>query len=297
VITARSRSARLRSDTLSDMRAPVYPAQPGRRGEWSLVARGRVAEVDALGDLHASFPWVTERPYDPAPIHPNEHHHHASSPACPHRRHVPASRTSGSPPHHLSTDRPAARIALLANAGLSVRGIARRAGCQPATVRKLIRRVAIDGRAGLRDADRPGRPRRIVAEERCSVIAAACATPEQFGLDGITEWSARLQATSLVACGQVASISARTVQRILARASLKPHRCDYWKRATDPAFEAKMRPIIDLYLRPPSPDRSGASTRRRPSRRSSVASLNSDCVGPVNSPSAKLSTSATGPVA
>src|SRR5207245_8488651 len=100
----------------------------------------------------------------------------------------------------------------------------RRVGCRRAAVAKWGRRVAAQDLAGLRDADRPGRPRRIAAEERCSVIAAACSTPDQFGLDGITEWSAGLLASSLVTGGQVAAISARTVQRILARATLKPHR-------------------------------------------------------------------------
>ncbi len=84
------------------------------------------------------------------------------------------------------------------------------------------------------------------------MVGAACATPERLGLEGITEWSASLLAECLVATGQVAAISARTVQRILARATLKPHRCEYWKRATDPAFTAKMRPILDLYLHPPA---------------------------------------------
>lgn len=56
------------------------------------------------------------------------------------------------------------------------------------------------------------------------------------------------------------------MQRILHAASLEPHRCDYWKRRTDPDFDAKMRPIIDLYsIRPPT-GRSGASTRRPRSR-------------------------------
>ncbi|MGH9122868.1 MAG: IS630 family transposase, partial [Acidimicrobiales bacterium] len=144
-----------------------------------------------------------------------------------------------------------ARIILLADAGQPVRAIARRLGCQPATVRKWRRRFVAQGVTGLRDADRPGRPRRISAEERCCVIATACAAPERFGLEGVTEWSARLLAGCLMTSGQVAAISGRTVQRILARAALKPHRCEYWKRATDPAFTAKMRPIIDLYLHAP----------------------------------------------
>jgi transposase len=35
-------------------------------------------------------------------------------------------------------------------------------------------------------------------------------------------------------------------------AAIKPHRCAYWKQPIDPNFDAKMRPVIDLYLHPPA---------------------------------------------
>jgi RNA-directed DNA polymerase len=38
--------------------------------------------------------------------------------------------------------------------------------------------------------------------------------------------------------GQVAKISSRSVQRILQVATIKPHRCAYWKQPIDPHFEA-----------------------------------------------------------
>ena len=145
-----------------------------------------------------------------------------------------------------------ARVVLLVASGQSVRSVARHLGCQPHTVRKWVRRMVVDTVEGLHDAPRSGRPQRISPAERCSVIAAACSPPDQAGLAGVTEWSAPLLRDVLIATGRVAAISARSVQRILARASMKPHRCEYWKRATDPAFDAKMRPIIDLYLHPPS---------------------------------------------
>jgi transposase len=144
-----------------------------------------------------------------------------------------------------------ARIVLLAGSDVGLRAIARRVGCTRATVRKWIRRFADRGTDGLTDAARSGRPRRITAEERCNVIATACRPPGDCGLDGITEWSGQLLADASVRAHTVREISARSVQRILALASLKPHRCEYWKRSTDPDFDAKMRPIIDLYLRPP----------------------------------------------
>lgn len=144
-----------------------------------------------------------------------------------------------------------ARIVLLAAAGVGVRATARAGRCHRGTVRKWTRRFAADGITGLHDAPRPGRPRLITPEQRCTVIATACRPPVEYGLDGITEWSARLLADAMARV-HGARMSARSVQRILARATLKPHRCEYWKRSYDPAFEAKMRPIIDLYLHPPS---------------------------------------------
>jgi len=144
-----------------------------------------------------------------------------------------------------------ARIVLRAAAGLGVRASARADQCHRATVRKWTRRFAARGIMGLHDAPRPGRPRLITPQQRCTVIAAACRPPMEYGLDGITEWSARLLADAMVRAHGT-QMSARSLQRILARATLKPHRCEYWKRSLDPAFEAKMRPIIDLYLHPPS---------------------------------------------
>ena len=145
-----------------------------------------------------------------------------------------------------------AQIVLLAAEGLSLRAIARTLACSRNVVRKWSRRYQERGMAGLRDAARPGRPRRISAVERHSVVAVACARPEQFGLEAHTRWSGSLLAQALIGSGRVPAISARTVQRILQGASLKPHRVAYWKRKSDPNFEAKMRPIVELYINPPS---------------------------------------------
>jgi len=71
-------------------------------------------------------------------------------------------------------------------------------------------------------------------------------------LEGYSEWSGTLLARAVTTSGRVVQISARSVQRILKLASIKPHRCSYWKRRTDPNFDVKMRPIVDLYVHPPT---------------------------------------------
>ena len=132
-----------------------------------------------------------------------------------------------------------------------IHAVAGKFGLQPKTVRKWVCRVADQGVLGLCDASRPGRPRRITALERCAVIDAACSSPAEYQLAGYTQWSGELLAKVLKASGRVAAISGRTANRILHRASLKPHRIEYLKRRRDPDFDAKAAPILDLYLHPP----------------------------------------------
>lgn len=143
-------------------------------------------------------------------------------------------------------------VVLAAADGHGLRAIARDLGMGRNTVRKWCRRFTLLGLAGLGDGSRPGRPRMISASERCLVIATACQAPEDHGLTGHSSWSGALLAEVLTLSGRVAAVSARSVQRILHVASIKPHRCAYWKQPIDPDFDAKMSPVIDLYLHPPS---------------------------------------------
>lgn len=145
-----------------------------------------------------------------------------------------------------------ALVVLMVADGNSISATAGALGCCRRTVRKWVRRMSSGGIAGLDDAPRSGRPRRISPSERHSVVALACSRPEEAGLAGHSQWSGSLLAEVLVSSGRVAMISARSVQRILQGADLKPHCYEYWKRKTDPQFDAKMRPIVDLYLNPPS---------------------------------------------
>jgi hypothetical protein len=60
-----------------------------------------------------------------------------------------------------------------------------------------------------------------------------------------THWTGRAMA---VACG----VSLRSVQRIWAAHGLQPHRVQRFKLSPDPAFAAKLRDVVGLYLDPPA---------------------------------------------
>jgi putative transposase len=145
-----------------------------------------------------------------------------------------------------------ALIVLEGAGGRSLPETAERLGLTRNTIRKWRRRFILNGVDGLHDRPRCGRPRRITAEERCLVVAAACQDPADHELAGHSSWSGSPLAQVLVLSGLVSAISARSVQRILKAAAIKPHRIAYWKQKIDPLFALKMRPIVDLYLRPPA---------------------------------------------
>ena len=60
-----------------------------------------------------------------------------------------------------------------------------------------------------------------------------------------THWTGRAMAA-------VAGISLRSVQRIWAAHGLQPHRVRRFKLSQDPAFTAKLRDVVGLYLDPPA---------------------------------------------
>ena len=60
-----------------------------------------------------------------------------------------------------------------------------------------------------------------------------------------THWTGRAMAA-------VSGVSLRSVQRIWAAHGLQPHRVRRFKLSTDPAFAAKLRDVVGLYLDPPA---------------------------------------------
>ena len=84
------------------------------------------------------------------------------------------------------------------------------------------------------------------------LVKIACERPDRLGRS-LSQWECADLAGQLVREGVVDSISASTVQRILASHRLKPWRHHMWlspKTPRDAEFYARVREIIDLYTRP-----------------------------------------------
>jgi transposase len=145
-------------------------------------------------------------------------------------------------------DRVRAQVVLAADQGVSHAAIATDLRICQDTVRKWRKRFAAKGLDGLKDADRPGRPRRITALERAEVTALACTLPAETGLP-LSRFSAGDLASEVRARGLVATISPSSVRRILKAAVIKPWQSRSWIFPRDPAFAVKASRVLDLYAR------------------------------------------------
>jgi transposase len=132
-----------------------------------------------------------------------------------------------------------ARIVLLAAEGLSNTVIAERVGATRTTVIGWRNRYESSGIAGLRDQDRPGRPRRV--DHRDIVAATLVPPPAKYG---VTHWSSRLLASRL-------GIGNATVARAWREYGVQPWRSGTFKFSTDPELVAKVTDVVGLYLAPP----------------------------------------------
>lgn len=133
-----------------------------------------------------------------------------------------------------------ARLILLLAEGVSYREIERRLGASAPTVSKWKSRFEQSGMAGLQGQHKGSRPRAATPAAQARIIRRAQQKPS----DGSTHWSCRKLAEEL-------GLSKSTVQRVLAKAKLKPHRLERYMASNDPRFEEKAADIIGLYMNPP----------------------------------------------
>jgi transposase len=135
-----------------------------------------------------------------------------------------------------------ARALLWAADGLSNAEIARRSQTSPAGVRRWRRRFEAEGIDAIGRVS-PGRGRRPRLSD--TVVAAIVAdTLHTVPDDGSECWSTRTMAARH-------GVGKDTVARIWQARKIRPWRADIFKLSTDPAFEAKLRDVVGLYVNPP----------------------------------------------
>jgi transposase len=135
-----------------------------------------------------------------------------------------------------------ARIILATGEGCGTAEIMRRAGVSKPSVWRSQRRFMEAGVDGiLHDKTRkPGLPPLPFAVVDRVVELTLGDPPGET-----THWTGRAMAAA-------AGISLRSVQRIWAAHGLEPHRVRRFKLSKDPAFAAKLRDVVGLYLDPPA---------------------------------------------
>lgn len=141
-----------------------------------------------------------------------------------------------------------ARIVLLAADDMQNIEIARRVGVCVDVASKWRKRFWEQGRAGLRDRPRSGRPKTFSGNVVAGVKAMACEPPEQRAVP-LSRWSSHELAAQAISEGLVETISSSTVRRWLAADAIKPWRYRSWIFPRDPDFANKAARVLDLYAR------------------------------------------------
>jgi transposase len=159
------------------------------------------------------------------------------------RQFLKALTRRGTAPHRQVTR---AKIVLLAAAGWTNQGIARKLGLAVNTVGKWRKRFSQEGFDGLRDRKRPGRPRAFPAAVIAACKAIACELPATRGIP-LGRWSLAELRTEILATGMVDEVSTTTLWRWLDEDPIKPWRHHAWIFPRDPDFAAKAGVVLDLY--------------------------------------------------
>lgn len=143
-----------------------------------------------------------------------------------------------------------ARIVLLSVfGGISDGDVGQVLGVDPRTVRKWRNRFVSEPSVEvLEDAVRIGRPKRITVRDEAVVITLGCQRPEEADRPEARMFH-RVIAEEAAKSGT--QVSRSSVQRILARAELQPHREKYYlfTPKDSPEYALRRDAICDLYLR------------------------------------------------
>jgi transposase len=141
-----------------------------------------------------------------------------------------------------------ASIVLLAARFVSNNKIATRLGISVDTVRKWRGRYAAEGRDGLADRPRSGRPPTFTPVQVAEVKALACQPPAEHDVP-LSVWSCPELVREAVTRGIAEVLSPSTVRRWLAEDAIKPWQHQSWIFIRDPDFGVKASRVLDLYAR------------------------------------------------
>jgi transposase len=133
--------------------------------------------------------------------------------------------------------------------GEQVEAIAKDLECSPQTVRRRLHRFEIEGIEGLGDRPRPGRPRRLTAEDDSRILALARSVPpgklERLSsgeldvreVKGAAHWSLDALADAAKASG--IQVKRSQVRRICLREGVRWRRTHSWGESDDKNFVPK----------------------------------------------------------
>src|SRR5580700_10203253 len=120
-------------------------------------------------------------------------------------------------------------------------------------VRKQLVEEGLEAVLSRKAPAAPAVARIFDGEKEARLIALACSKPPE----GYARWSLRLLESKVVELGIVEAASDSTIQRVLQKNALQPHRCKYWviPPKASGAFVAAMEDVLSVYTRPHDPDR------------------------------------------
>lgn len=134
-----------------------------------------------------------------------------------------------------------AHVVLWSADGVSGAAIARRLQLSAEAVSRIRRRFLAGGVAGLATRPKGGRTDHAVPAATVERVIELAMSPPPAGR---SRWTTRLLAKEV-------RLTSGCISDLLRRHGLKPHRVRTYKVSRDPAFVAKVRDIVGLYLAPP----------------------------------------------
>ncbi len=146
-----------------------------------------------------------------------------------------------------------ARILLLRADAMSIDAIADKVGLNRCSVMLCLKKFKEGGiENALFDAPGRGRNAEITDEEKAWIINIACQKPVDFGYAVETWTYAKLTShinKTAEAAGytRLSTIQKSTVNTILDKADIKPHKITYYCENRDPDFDSKMHNVLLVY--------------------------------------------------